>query len=47
MFHPGFLFGLIFDHEDGCDMFLRNGCLSPDYMAVFPKKTDLLVVTAV
>jgi uncharacterized protein involved in propanediol utilization len=23
-FHAGFLLGLLFDPEDGCDMFLRN-----------------------
>jgi hypothetical protein len=23
-FHAGFLLGLFFDPEDGCDMFLRN-----------------------
>jgi hypothetical protein len=36
-FHAGSLFGLLFDSEDGSDMFLRNvGCLSMDYIEIYP-----------
>jgi hypothetical protein len=38
-FHAGFLLGLFFDTENGGEMFLRNvGCLSTDYMALYPRK---------
>jgi hypothetical protein len=30
----GFLFGLLFDPEDGDDMFLRNFPISPNYTAL-------------
>jgi hypothetical protein len=32
----GFLLSLLFDSEDGSDMFLRNVGLSPDYTALQP-----------
>jgi hypothetical protein len=36
LLHAGFLFGLIFDTEDGGDIFLRNvGCLSTNYTALY------------
>jgi hypothetical protein len=35
----GFLLGVIFDPEDGGDIFLRNiGWLSTDYMALYPRR---------
>jgi hypothetical protein len=36
--HVGFMLGLIFNPEDGNDMFLRNvGCPSMDYTALYPR----------
>jgi hypothetical protein len=36
---PAFLFGLLFNPEVWGDMFLRNvGCLSQDYMALWPRR---------
>jgi hypothetical protein len=38
-FHAGFLLGLLFDREDGCDIFLRNvGWLSTDYTTSYPRR---------
>jgi hypothetical protein len=40
-FHAGFLLGLFFDPEDGCDMLLRNfGWLSAHYTAVYPRRQN-------
>jgi hypothetical protein len=37
--HHRFLLGLLFDLEDGGDMFLRNvGSFSTDYTALYPKR---------
>jgi hypothetical protein len=37
-FHAGFLLGLFFDHENDCNMLLRNvGGLSTDYKALYPR----------
>jgi hypothetical protein len=39
MLRAGFLLGLVFDPEDGSDIFLRNiGSLSTAYMALYPRK---------
>jgi hypothetical protein len=38
LLHASFLLGLLFNHEDGGDMFLRNiGWLSTDYAALYPR----------
>jgi hypothetical protein len=38
-FHAGFLFALLFDPEDGGDMFLRNVVeLSTEYTALYHKR---------
>jgi hypothetical protein len=37
----GFLLGLLFDPEEGGDMFLRNIEISPTYTAVTPKRQAL------
>jgi hypothetical protein len=41
----GFLFGLLFDPEDGDEMFLRNVGMSSDYMVLHPRR--LYLITAV
>jgi hypothetical protein len=42
------LLGLFFDPDDGGDMLLRNvGWLSTDYTALYPRKTELFMTTAV
>jgi hypothetical protein len=47
-YQAGFLFCLIFDLEDGGDMFLRNiSSLSTDYTALTCKKTVVFITTAV
>jgi hypothetical protein len=39
LLHVSFLLGLLFDPEDGRNLFLRNvGLLLPDYTAVYPRK---------
>jgi hypothetical protein len=39
MLHAGFLLGLLFNPEDGSDMFFRNVCgLSTGYMALCPRR---------
>jgi hypothetical protein len=39
MLQAGFILGLVFDPEDGGDIFLRNACsLSTDYTALYPRK---------
>jgi hypothetical protein len=46
LLHDGFLRGICFDPEDGCDMFLRNiGWLSTDYTAPYPRRQNLQVYT--
>jgi hypothetical protein len=41
LLHDGFLLSLIFDLEDGGDMFLRNvGRLSPEYKALYPRRLN-------
>jgi hypothetical protein len=41
LLHAGFLSGLLFDPEDGGDIFLRNvGWLSTDYMALYPRRQN-------
>jgi hypothetical protein len=43
----GFLLGLLFDPEDGCDMFLPNvGLLSPDYMVVYQRRQNFIFTAA-
>jgi hypothetical protein len=38
-FHTGFLLDLLFDREDGGDMFLRNvGLIPTDYTALYPRR---------
>jgi hypothetical protein len=38
-FHDDFFFGILFDTEDGGDMFLRNvGSLSTDFTALYPRR---------
>jgi hypothetical protein len=34
-----FLHGLLFDHEDGDDVFLQNAGLFPNYTALQPRRT--------
>jgi hypothetical protein len=35
------MFGLLFDPEDGCNMFLRKICwLSTDYKALYPRRQN-------
>jgi hypothetical protein len=46
-FSSGFLFGLLFDTEDGGYMFVRNVGLPPAYTALQPQKTVLCTLTAV
>jgi hypothetical protein len=42
LFHAGFLLGLFFDTEEGCDMFLRIiHQLSTDYMVLYSIKSTL------
>jgi hypothetical protein len=37
--HTGFLLGILFDPDDGGDIFLQNvGRLSTDYMTLYPTK---------
>jgi hypothetical protein len=37
--HTGFLLGLLFNPEDGSDIFLWNaGSLSTDHIALYPRK---------
>jgi hypothetical protein len=36
----GFLFGLLFNPEDGVDIFLRKVGPSPNYIALQPKKPN-------
>jgi hypothetical protein len=39
LLHAGFMLGLIFDSEDGSDMFLQNvGQLSTHYTALYPRR---------
>jgi hypothetical protein len=38
-FHPGFFLGLLFDHEDGGNIFLQNiSSLSVHYMTLYPRR---------
>jgi hypothetical protein len=41
LLHASFLLGLLFDLQDGADMFLQNtGWLSVNYMALYPRKQN-------
>lgn len=43
LLHTDFLFGLILNPEEGGNMVLRNtGRLSPEYMAVYPRRQNSL-----
>jgi hypothetical protein len=47
MFHLGFSLDLLFNHEDG-GMFPRNvAWFSTDYMALYPRRKELFITTAV
>jgi hypothetical protein len=37
-FDTGIMLSLFFCPEDGGDIFLRNGLLSTDYMALYPRR---------
>jgi hypothetical protein len=41
----GFLFGLLFDPEDGSHMFLLNVRFSPNYMVLQPQKISVDKIT--
>jgi hypothetical protein len=44
--HENFMVGLLFDPEDGYDMFLRNvSLLSPDFTALFLRKKKFVVAS--
>jgi hypothetical protein len=44
LLHAGFMLGVLFDPEDGGDIFLRNvGRLSTDYTALYPEDGDLIL----
>jgi hypothetical protein len=41
LLHAGFLLGILFNPEDGGDMFFRNvGWLSTDYIAIYPRTLE-------
>jgi hypothetical protein len=45
LFHAGLLLGLLFNAEDGGDMFLRNiGWLSTNYNGIISQKTELFTI---
>jgi hypothetical protein len=42
----GFVLGLFLQPEDGSDMFLRNGILSPNYNVLQPRNSIFHTITA-